>query len=153
MDCPHQTEQHSCKFVDAAVGELVVLQQNVCAFCITNYPDPDTRASSYAVESSIFAQRTKRGLPAPVPRPFRNPPKLVEVRKTVLKDHSKAEARMQRVEAAPVVADPSVRLEICEDCDQWSATNERCTALCNCKTRPRPLAETGKDCPIGKWRR
>jgi hypothetical protein len=53
---------------------------------------------------------------------------------------------------APVVADPQARLEICEtECDKW--INGRCKASCNCKTRPRPLADDGKDCPLRKWKR
>jgi len=53
---------------------------------------------------------------------------------------------------APVVADPEARLEICEtECDQW--IGERCAVPCGCRNRPRPLAESGRDCPRGLWRR
>jgi hypothetical protein len=158
--CPFRTEQGSCTHVDAGVGtgELIVLHPSVCLHCVKNFKQVETRATAATVTHSIYAERTKRGLPATIPPPFVPKPKT----STAAREHPKREniademlkiARsVPRPVEAPVVADPKARLAICEDCPKW--IGERCKAACgSCSNRPRPLAETGRDCPLHLWKR
>lgn len=55
---------------------------------------------------------------------------------------------------APVARDPinveaQMRLDVCEDCDWWRSG--KCSAVKECRNRPRPLADSGPVCPLGKW--
>jgi hypothetical protein len=163
MDCPFRTPQGSCQHVDRGVGtgELIVLHEDVCQYCIKNFEDPETRATAATVTHSIYAERIKRKLPAKLPPPLVRKPTTALQRREHKKrpgiaDEMLAVARAvpRRFPDAPIVADPKARLEICEtDCDYW--VGERCKApgCQTCKGRPRPEADKGRDCPIGKWKR
>lgn len=154
IDCPHRTEQ-GCQHVDAGVGGLVILHESVCPACVERYPDANKRPEGYVVASSIYAHRMRRGLEnGPPPKPPSLPPRTDHTthERRNLADELLATARnVPRVRNAPIVANGEDRLAICEGCDQWK--RGKCVASCSCKTRPRPMAETGPDCPRGLWKR
>jgi hypothetical protein len=158
IDCTFRNDDGSCTHVNAGVGDLVILHESVCPSCVKWFP-VEARAESYVVQSSIFAHRTRRKLPAKMPKPWRPPSVAIQRRehkpREKIADQMLAVARtVPKREPALIVAVAEDRLAICEGCLQWSATNQRCRASCgSCTNRPRPMADKGKDCPLFKWRR
>jgi hypothetical protein len=158
IDCPHRTET-GCRRIDEGVGLPIVLHHDVCEWCTKTYPDAEAREAGYAVQVRIWGERNKRGLPNAGPLPRRpQAPTMASVtrehpRRPNIAEEMMAVARATpRATPAPVVPLGEDRLSICEECSEWRG--ERCVATCGgCKKRPRPMAETGRDCPLGKWRR
>jgi hypothetical protein len=145
IDCAFRTET-GCTHISAGVGLPIVVTEDVCAYCIKNYPDPLTRHESYPVLNIAWGERRNRGLEVgPIPlRPGDKP-----VGRQVQAGAARPTVKLP---PAPVVTDPEARLLICEDCDRFDSMG-RCKAKCSCTKRPRPLATEGADCPLAKWRR
>jgi hypothetical protein len=142
VDCPFYTPQGSCEHIDKACGDLVILAPSVCRYCVQTKPDPETRKDSYPVLNRSWGERRKRGLPVgPIPKNDREPVVRTRKREPVVVD----------LPPAPIVATAEERMEICLDCDRW--VNDRCKACTSCKNRPRPLAESGSNCPLRRWAR
>lgn len=156
IDCPFLAEDQSCRHVSAGVGLAIIVSESACRYCVKNYR-PEDRAKGYVVECWIHKERSARGMEAgAIPLAPRKPTTAVARReykpRPNIADEVMAVARsVPRIAPAPVIIDAEARLEVCEECHYWK--REKCTAGCNCRTRPRPLAETGKDCPIKLWRR
>lgn len=142
IDCPFRT-MTGCKIIDAGVGLPIIVDESACEFCIKENPQPETRHASYPVRNITVSERTRRGIEVR-PTPQHSKYKVAQPASVV--NREKPPAR-----DIPIVAEPAARLEICEDCSSW--VDERCKACTSCSKRPRPLAETGSDCPLGLWRR
>jgi hypothetical protein len=157
--CPFLSADRACEHVSAAVGLPIVITPSACDYCIKNYPDPATRANSYPVQCWTFAERQKRGLSVgDIPTLQVKPTTATQRREHKTRpnnaDEMMAAARtVPKIAPAPIVADPQARLEICTDCDYWSTTQQRCKVVCGCTNRPRPLADSGRDCPLHLWKR
>jgi hypothetical protein len=156
INCTFLNADGSCQPTNEGVGDLVILHESVCPVCVKHFPE-EKRAESYVVQSSIYAHRIRRKLPAKMPPPWRPPSVAIQRRehkpREKIADQMLAVARtVPKREPAPIVAVAEDRLVICEECLQW--VNERCKASCgSCTNRPRPMADKGKDCPLFKWRR
>lgn len=157
IECRFRTEA-GCSHVDKGVGLPIVVDESGCRFCVKEKPSEETRSTSYAVLNLIWGERHSRGLPVGPCPVYTPPPTMIVARREHpsrpnIADDMLAVARtVPRRTPAPVVADANDRLEICTDCDSW--IDGRCKAACGtCKNRPRPLADKGRDCPVGKWRR
>lgn len=144
-DCPYRTDRESCRHIDDAVGELVVIGEDVCAVCMRMRPIESQRASSYPVLNLAWVERRKRKLPVgPIPR---------------LQDELPARAKSQGSHPQPppakLVDDPQDRLAICENCPSGKWRLGKCRAWCSCREedRPNPLDDDGLDCPLRHWRR
>lgn len=130
VDCPFLTASGTCRHVDDAVGEPIVIHPSACAYCVEKTPSVAQRYNSYPVRCWIRKERLARGMDGDYMPGKPEPAKVV----------------------APIVADPQARLEICEECDRFDSMG-RCRAPCSCKSRPRPLAPDGPSCPRRLWRR
>lgn len=147
MACPFLVDGNQCGHINNAVGLPIVIDPTVCQYCEKTYPDPETRKDSYAVLNLSYGERKNRGLKVEGDRP--HPPG-----QAVVPQVARSRPAPPRVNVvAPIVETGEARKEICEECPHWSATNERCRYPCGCANLPRPLAEKGRDCPVGKWRR
>jgi hypothetical protein len=145
--CPFYTDAGTCQHIDDGVGLPIIVDVRVCEQC-------NRTKDSKVVQHWIYGQRIKHGLKADKPR--RKPTNAIanreyEQRKNIADELLKIARTVPRKVDAPIIASAEDRLAICEGCDYWRG--ERCRAACGCKDRPRPMAETGRDCPNFLWRR
>jgi hypothetical protein len=116
IDCKFRTAQGSCRHIDEAVGDLVIIQEDACAFCIKSTKDVESRSQSYPVLNLSYSERKKRGLPVgscpKYERPTRQsaePKKPVDATKKPVDATKKpccGKTKSQTVERIPVTPQP-----------------------------------------------
>jgi hypothetical protein len=159
IDCIHLGADGACRHISEAVGLPIVVAPSACQFCIKTKPDPETRHESYPVLNLAWQERNARGMEVgPIPT-FTPPPTTATARREYktrqgIADQMLAVARTVPKRAlAPIISNPEDRLDVCEECPAGKWKRGKCTAGCNCRNRPRPLANVGPDCPLRFWRR
>src|SRR5688500_15331120 len=100
IECPFRNEDGSCQHVNAGVGQLAILHESVCPACVKWFP-AEKRAESFVVQSSIYAHRIRRGLPAQPPKPWRPPPPTAIARREYAARPNIAEEMMAAARTVP----------------------------------------------------